>query len=666
MTETPKPPRGSRFLSILQEELTARLGRVAEVSRMAAGCTLVVAIGMIYEIPMIPYMAYVVFLISKTEATSTLLTGIIAILAFTLAIILTFLLFLIDASEPALRLPIMAVSTFIGMYLSRTLTLGPLAFLTAYVLVMSQTLIDRAPNLEFLTRGVLWLWLIAVIPVVITVLINLLFGDNPARMAKQSAIELLRSLAAKILDSQQKLPSSRQTDILNLTILRDRANLLNKNLKKHSVIDTELIASLAELITMQNLLPSETPLVTRQNLSLQLSASATALEQEQAPLTNDSPPEQTGQHDQIANEHPVIIAMQTCTARLCRGLAGRYEAGGAPPPPSHSKKALFVADAFQNPEYVQYALKATLSIMASYIAYSAVDWPEISTAITTCFFVSLASVGETMHKLTLRLSGALIGGILAALCIVFVLPNLTDIGQLSIVIASVSALCAWLATSSERLSYAGMQIVFAFFLGVLQGYGPGTELTQLRDRVIGILLGNLIISLVYTSLWPNSATDRIRTSLAAAYRSVGQILSEVTENRSKATINAIKALAESQRLLKLKDFELDLTKEQNPIGPDTLNALERLTAAALVIANLPDNLPETSKTQIRKQDQELTNWFNNSADQLLAEGHLSPAPGPWAAMNKTPTDTAQPALQSAMKARAQLQQEIEHAIAASF
>ncbi len=62
-------------------------------------------------------------------------------------------------------LPLMAVSTFLGMFLLRTMAIGPIAFLAGFVLVVTQTLIDVIPNLEALTRFVLWLWVVVMLPV---------------------------------------------------------------------------------------------------------------------------------------------------------------------------------------------------------------------------------------------------------------------------------------------------------------------------------------------------------------------------------------------------------------------------------------------------------------------------------------------------------------------
>ena len=106
----------------------------------------------------------------------------------------------------------------------------------------------------------------------------------------------------------------------------------------------------------------------------------------------------------------------------------------------------------------------------------------------------------------------------------FVLPHLTDIGELCLLIFVVSVGAAWVATSSELLSYAGLQIAFAFFLGVLQGYAPATDLTVLRDRIAGILLGNIVITIVFSSFWPQSARSGVRAALVEALRAIAGVI----------------------------------------------------------------------------------------------------------------------------------------------
>src|SRR6202012_8371 len=188
-------------------------------------------------------------------------------------------------------------------------------------------------------------------------------------------------------------------------------------------------------------------------------------------------------------------------------------------------------------------------------SYTLLDWPGMRTAIVTCFFVALSSLGETVHKLLLRLSGAIIGGLIAGLCIVFVLPHLTDIGQLCLLIAAVSLGAAWVATSSELLSYAGMQIAFAFFLGILQGYAPATDLTVLRDRVAGILLGNVVITVIFSSFWPQSARSGVRAALVDALRAIGEVIRGPWE-AAAARLRAVEALVRADHARTLSLFEL--------------------------------------------------------------------------------------------------------------
>jgi uncharacterized membrane protein YccC len=132
----------------------------------------------------------------------------------------------------------------------------------------------------------------------------------------------------------------------------------------------------------------------------------------------------------------------------------------APGPQAHSPKpkrsepdgrSLFVPDAFTNPAHVHFALKVTLAAMFCYIIYSAIDWSGIHTALITCTFIALESTGATLHKGVLRTAGCVIGGALALLTIVFLMPHMETIASLVVVVACASAIAGWVATGSEMI-----------------------------------------------------------------------------------------------------------------------------------------------------------------------------------------------------------------------
>jgi multidrug resistance protein MdtO len=250
----------------------------------------------------------------------------------------------------------------------------------------------------------------------------------------------------------------------------------------------------------------------------------------------------------------------------------------------HKPRQLFVPDALSNPTHWQFALKTTLAIMIVYSVYTMLDWPGLLTSIVTVFFVALGSVGETVHKLVLRISGAIIGGLLAGLSIVFVLPHFTDIGQLCGLTAVVALFAGWVTTSSERLSYAGMQIALAFFMGLLQTYSPANDLTVLRDRVAGIVLGNVVMTVVFSSLWPESAITRLRGALADALRGIAALLRS-PQNTETNRQHTVEALARADNFQALSRFELEMLPRQ-PHLPDP-HAIERLAGAAFVATSEP-------------------------------------------------------------------------------
>src|SRR5215467_11064159 len=168
MTGAETVSRRHEFAAWLRRELASRPGRTAAATRIAINCAITVVIAMIYEIPLPAYSAYIVLLLSSEEYMGTVMIAAAGTIAATVAVLLSLAFFMIDAAEPALRIPLMAASTFVAMYLVRTSPLGPVAFLAGFILVLSQTLIDGIPSTERLTRLVLWLWVVVMIPVILT------------------------------------------------------------------------------------------------------------------------------------------------------------------------------------------------------------------------------------------------------------------------------------------------------------------------------------------------------------------------------------------------------------------------------------------------------------------------------------------------------------------
>jgi len=176
------------------------------------------------------------------------------------------------------------------------------------------------------------------------------------------------------------------------------------------------------------------------------------------------------------------------------------------------RRHLLVPDAFANPAHVHFALKITFAAMFCYIVYEAIDWSGIHTAFITCTFIALESTEATLYKGTLRIVGCVIGGALALFSIVFLMPHMETIASLVVLVACASAIAGWVGAGNQRISYAGLQIAFAFFYSVFQGYAPDTDLDNVRNRVVGILFGLIVTGLVFQYIWPERAPIQPRSA----------------------------------------------------------------------------------------------------------------------------------------------------------
>jgi len=578
------------FLAFLAQELAPREGRGLAVARIAAGCTITVAIAMLFRIPLAAYMAYIVFLASKDDVAGTARMAVAASLAITLAVIFSLGLAQISLGDPAIRLPAMALTTFLAMFSARTFALGPISFLAGFIVVTMQSVVDQVPNPEAFTRLTLWLWVVVVVPVAVTMLINLLFGPAASAVAERGVKKVLTDLETALASGEI---AGR---------LREWRAILVPLAEKSRNPPT--IHRLLDALVILEAYPDPVPPRERTRLSSLVRGSLDALERRN-PVT-DFPAE--------TESTPEALAAARAFAELQREFS-RTQA----PQPAHTAqkpRRLFVPDALSNPTHWQFALKTTIAIMIVYSVYTMLDWPGLLTSIVTVFFVALGSVGETVHKLTLRISGAIIGGLIAGISIVFILPHFTDIGQLCVLTAVVALFAAWVSTSSERLSYAGMQIALAFFMGSLQTYSPATDLTVLRDRVVGILLGNVVMTLVFSVLWPESAITRLRSALSSALRSIAALLKSPQDAATNRQ-HTVEALAQADNFATLSLFEMQMLPRQAHL-PD-LHGIERLAGAAFVATSDPLARDVDAQSVVS-----LGEWLDRAA-QATAEGKALPS-----------------------------------------
>lgn len=498
------------WMDIVRNELRMDRARWVRMASMTGCATFLATMFLVFRVPLPAYGAYVVLMASQRDLVTSITLSIGALAAATAGLALSLLLYIVDMGEPALRVPAMAVVMFGAMYLSRAPKVGPIVFLSGFMLVVTQTLVDQIPDAEAVTHLLLWLLLLVSCACTLLPLVELIVGRKPAAMFAEG--------------------------------LRERAAAITPTM------------SLRELATLASRLGPQ---------ALRRLAAAVQLEQV-AGLRATPDEEDLLDH---ARQH------------LNRQLENPGDETGNPLPPTPGQRGHIAG--------LRFAFKSTLAAMLCYIVYSGLDWSGIRTSIITCFFVALGSTGETIHKLGLRLSGALIGGVLAGVSIVFLFPVMDDIGGFVVLFAAVTLLCTWVATSGPLLSYAGLQMAFAFYLGVLQDTGPTDDLTVLRDRLAGIVLGNIAMSLVFSTLWPVGTTASAKAVLSRVIGRQVRLL-EVAKVPAAADIvaNAVD-LEEGSRLCLLASFDIGAARRRPGMPRVVLAPLVQVVAWSNVCLAAP-------------------------------------------------------------------------------
>ena len=604
------------LVALLRRELRPTPGRLGDSVRIVVVVLAAVAIAETFRIPEIAVSAYLVLFLSGREAASTVRTALVAGIAVVLAIFMTIAVFMLSLSEPALRIPLMAVTTFGAMFLSRASPLGPVFFVAGFIVAYGLTLGDEvlglalqpatagnAPQFELpeiffvppeeaLVRFLLWFSLAVVVPIAVLIAANLLTGRDPARLLRQALAERLATAArfcAGERVAERRLEAQAFEGTAQLRKLYDLAGGRRRLAWGLSLIDDIARLGLLLLAWLRVEGDARDPLVPAANACRRAER---ALEDGEAPSGEPVAITATGAARPLADAITRTLRAICETVAATPGRASPKESAAAGSP-----GRLLAADAFSNPDYVRFALKVTLAVMSCYFVMSMTDWPGIHTCVITAFFVALGTVGETLHKATLRFVGCLIGAGLGLGAILLLMPDMTDLGDLFLLLAPVTLLAAWVGYGSERISYAGWQIGLAFYLVVLQDYGPTIDMYTARDRTIGILFGNIVILVVFTTIWPVSVANIVRTNLAKALEQLAALMElgartdgEISPVALSAAGMAFgQAIAQSRAVLVNDPFETSEVRRavgRRPIDATVVEEVGRLFIPVSAILDL--------------------------------------------------------------------------------
>ncbi|WP_175996205.1 FUSC family protein [Burkholderia stabilis] len=522
-------------------------GRAAMAVRVALICALVVLVTSGYGTPEAAISAYVVFFLNRADRVTSVVLAVAMLLLVTVVIALVMGVAIFSIDYSILRVACMTVMSVGLLYLTSASKLRPVGAILAMIVGFGLDQLGLAPFGEAATRALLYAWLMVAIPVGVAIVVNLLIAPSPRKLAQTQLAKRLR-LAAQRLRGDHDDDARAAFD----ASLREGDKQLLTWLKLSKL---EGSSSAADVVALRQAIASSTALLVAVALADRepdarlpdafAAPIATTLDEMAAILEQGGYPVDVTLALPAADALPplarvVATDLHTAITHFAEPAAADTAAApaqpAAPSAPAAPRGGFFLPDARTNPDHVRYALKTTAAAMFCYLLYSQLDWSGIHTCFITCYMVSLGSTAETVEKLTLRIAGCIVGALLGTAALVFVVPSLSSIGELMALVFAGAWLAAWVAFGSPRIAYAGFQVAFAFFLCVIQGAGPGFDLTLARDRTIGILLGNVVVYLVFTRIWPVSIGKQIDTALAALldqWRRLAQI-AQPAERRALA------------------------------------------------------------------------------------------------------------------------------------
>jgi multidrug resistance protein MdtO len=540
-----------QLAAFLRSELRGFPGRANVTMRCVLACAIVIVVSMTLQVPELALSLIAVFFVTQSNIVLTRLVALLAVIGTTCAIACIIGVFRLTFDYPLLRIIVASAIFFCSAYLMRAVAkLGLVFFLVSLIVIYAQTFADQTDNAEALVRDCLWVWVAVNYSVVLSLIINTLFlpaePEQQLRAAMQRQLATARARLAVMIDANAPSVRIGSLDLERGALALQK--LLRFSTMRHHYSEDDASAWLACVTVVSRIfeaaavLPDHADAVTHDTGQVD---AIRAVQDELVSLDHAIGDNVQWLHWSASRQGPVSTSIPALDAmqRALNAFSDATRGAVAPTPPDdavagsaaakgeqaeHAEKpaarsAQPEPDVFANPRYARFALRTLFSVLICYVFYNAVNWPGIHTIMLTCLVVALPSLGASSRQGVLRITGALIGSALALFMVAFVIPQLESVTGLLLMSLPVIALGAWVSAGSERSSYAGIQIMFTFALALLESFSPPSDLTEIRDRIVGIILGVGVATFIQMSMWPEREADGLRTQLTSILRKIAAL-----------------------------------------------------------------------------------------------------------------------------------------------
>jgi multidrug resistance protein MdtO len=638
-TQLPQRPTRSTvswpwFREFIRWEIAPYPGRMSTVIRMTIAVTLVMIIVVTFRIPNAALAGLFSILLARENLAATWRGGQFIIVGFVLASLYTLFGMMLFRGYPITHFFWVIGSLYLIFFVMRTTTNYAAAAAFCIPVGVALPVWDRSLPSEVQVEGTLWPIVIIAVAAGATVLTEMvyrIFDRSDPLITFVDDLLLAVQQVAESLASLHTPPKSVLDRVLQYQMIgtgRLRTTLLRQGL------DPTRRAQRAALISMAGRLiglaanlqrippqPGDDDVIRLRSLSARLGEIRTELRESGgislSPPLLEGPP---------SSNFPMLQEMERTVALIPEVFqSGETAVGSQNPPGRDWWRTLLVPDAFQNPEYVRFAFAGCLAASTCYILYNALDWPGINTSVLTCVVTALSTVGSSLQAQFLRIAGFVVGGLVLGISAqILILPALDSVFGFALFFAAASAIAAWFATSSPRLSFFGVQIALAFYFVNLTDFQIETDLTIARDKVIGVLLGILAMGFFFNRFGTKSDAEQLQKLLVRNVRMLAQLgacpvvrdralaVSQITRLRSQ--INDNFAGLESQTDTAQFEFGFRHKREEEVTECERIQRAQPALRSIYLL-----ELSLLSHRGRREIDVELTEQQNKALDRFLSE-----------------------------------------------